>query len=147
MIQAGEDKLADMARQEQLLAQQFGSSGAKAEAELAQAREEVRQAKSRQAADVRLAELELQNAQYEEAQMRELLARQLIARDDYRKALVRVRETQERLDKARLPVDTGRVEVLHRALELVVKDYAVRREELQRNRRSSRRKSRPSELS
>ena len=130
-IQAGEDKLADLVRQEQLLAEQFAASTAKAEAELAQGREEVRQVKSRQAADVRLAELERQNAQHEEAQMRELLARQLIARDDHRKALARAREAQERLDKARLPVDAGRVEVLRRALELAVKDYAVRRQELQ----------------
>ena len=103
---------------------------AKAEAELAQAREEVRQATDRQAADVRLAELELQNAQHEEAQVRQLVERQLVARDDLRKATARVREAQERLDKARLPVDTGRVEVLRRALELAEQDYAVRRQEL-----------------
>jgi multidrug efflux pump subunit AcrA (membrane-fusion protein) len=107
------------------LAHQFASTKAKAEAELAQAREEIRQATERQAADVRLAALELQNTQYEEAR-----ARQLAPRDDLRKATARVRDAQERVEKARLPVDTGRVEVVRWALTLTEKDYAVRQQEL-----------------
>lgn len=129
-IQAGEEELAELGRLEQLLADQFASTRAKAEAELAQAREEVRQAKDRQATDVRLAELELQDAQYEEAQARRLVERQFIARDDLRKATARVHDAQERLARARLPVDPGRVEVLRRALALVERDHAVRRQEL-----------------
>src|SRR5207253_1756203 len=113
-----------------LLAHQFASTKAKAEAELAQAREEVRQATERQAADVRLAALELQNTQYEEAQAWQLVARQLAPRDDLRKATARVRDAQERVEKARLPVDTGKVEVVRRALTLTEKDYVVRRQEL-----------------
>jgi hemolysin D len=129
-IQAGEDELAALNRLEQLLTYQFESTRAKAEAELAQAREELRQTTDRQAADVRLADLELQNARHEEAQMHQLVERQFVARDDLRKATARVREAKERVDKARLPVDTGRVEVLRRALALAEKDYAVRRQEL-----------------
>ena len=129
-IRAGEEELAELGRMEQLLAHQFESTRAKAEAELAQTREEVRQATDRQAADVRLAELELQTAQHEEAQVRQLVARGLVARDEQRKATARVREAQEKWEKARLPVDTGRVEVLRRALDLAAKDYAVRRQEL-----------------
>jgi hemolysin D len=79
---------------------------------------------------VRLAELALQNAQHEEAQARQLVARELVARDDLRKASARVREATEKWERARLPVDTGRVEVLRRALELAARDYAVRRQEL-----------------
>ena len=45
-IQAGEEELAELGRLEQLLAHQFESTRAKAEAELAQTREEVRQAKT-----------------------------------------------------------------------------------------------------
>jgi multidrug resistance efflux pump len=129
-IQAGEDELAELGRMEQLLAHQFESTRAKAEAELAQTREEVRQTTDRQAADARLAELELQNAQHEEAQVRQLVARGLVARDEQRKATARVREAQEKVDKARLPVDTGRVEIVRRALDLAAKDYTVRRQEL-----------------
>jgi len=38
---------------------------------------------------------------------------------------------EEKLDKVRLPVDQGRLEVLRRALELAERDYAMRRQELQ----------------
>ena len=47
-----------------------------------------------------------------------------------RKALARVRDAQERFAKARLPIDTGRLEVLRRALALVESDHVVRRQEL-----------------
>jgi HlyD family secretion protein len=129
-LQAGEDELTQLDYLGTLLTHQFASTKAKAEAELAQAREEIRQATERQAADVRLAALELQNTQYEEAQARQLVARQLAPRDDLRKATVRVRDAQERVEKARLPVDTGKVEVVRRALTLTEKDYVVRRQEL-----------------
>jgi len=129
-LQAGEDELTQLDHLGTLLAHQFASTQAKAEAELAQAREEIRQATERQAADVRLAALELQNTQYEEAQARQLVARQLAPRDDLRKATARVRDAHERVEKARLPVDTGKVEVVRRALTLTEKDYAVRRQEL-----------------
>ena len=42
------------------------------------------------------------------------LERKVVARDELRKATARVRDAQERLAKGRLPIDTGRVEVLHR---------------------------------
>jgi multidrug resistance efflux pump len=129
-MQAGEEELAALGRLEQLLAYQFDSTKAKAAAELAQAREELRQAKDRQAADVRLAELELQNARQEEVQVRQLVERQFVARDDLRKAAARAHEARERLEKARLPVDPGRIDVLRQALTLAEKDYAVRRQEL-----------------
>jgi multidrug resistance efflux pump len=130
VILASEEELAELGRLEQLLAHQFASTQAKADAELAQAREEVRQAQDRQAADVRLAALERQNAEDEEAQVRQLVAREFVARDDLRKASARGREANEKLQKARLPVDTGRVQVLRRALELAARDYAVRQQEL-----------------
>jgi membrane fusion protein, hemolysin D len=133
-VQTGDRELAELNQLEMLLSHQFESGKAKAGAELTQAREEVRQAEDRQAADVRLAELELQKAQHEETQVRQLGDHQLVARDELRKAVARVRESQERLDKARLQVDTGRVEVLRRALELGASDYAMRRQELQTKR-------------
>lgn len=129
-IQAGEEEVAKLDHMERLLSLQFDSTQAKAEAELVQALEEIRQAKDRQAADARLAQLELQNTRYEEAQVRQLVERQFVASDDLRKATARVREAKEKLDKARLPVDTGRVEVMRRALDLAARDYAVRRQEL-----------------
>ena len=117
-LQAGEQELAKLDSLGTLLADQFASTKAKAEAELTQAREEIHQATDRQAADIRLAELALHNMQYEEAQVRQQVACGLIARDELRKATGRLREAQERFDTARLPVVLGKVEVLRRALTL-----------------------------
>jgi HlyD family secretion protein len=133
-LQAGEEELAKLDALGTLLADQFASTQAKAEAELTQAREGIRQATDRQAADVRLAGLALHNAQYEEAQVRQQVVRGLIARDELRKATGRLREAQERFDMARLPVALGKVEVLRRALTLAEKDYAVRRQDLETKR-------------
>jgi len=130
-LQAGEEELAQLHHLETLLVQQFVSTRAKGEAELAQVRDEIQQAKNQQAADVRLAELELKNAEYEEAQARKLAERGLVALDILRKATARVREAKAKLDKVRLPVDQGRIEVLRRALDLAERDYAMRRQELQ----------------
>ena len=130
-IQVGEDELAEMDRREQLLAHQFAAARAGAAAELAQVQEEVCQAKDRQVTDIRLAGLELQNAQQEAAHVRQLVARGIVPRDDLRKAMARVHEAQEKFDKARFLIDTGKVEVLRRALTQVTQDDAVRRQELQ----------------
>jgi multidrug resistance efflux pump len=46
------------------------------------------------------------------------------------RAVARLREAGEKLQKARLPADEGKVAVVRRALELAEKDFAVRREEL-----------------
>ena len=120
-----------MDRREQLLAHQFAAARAGAAAELAQVQEEVRQAKDRQVTDIRLAGLELQNAQQDAAHVRQLVAREIVPRDDLRKAMARVHEAQEKFDKARFLIDTGKVEVLRRALTQVTQDDAVRRQELQ----------------
>ena len=130
-LQAGEDELAELHHLETLLAQQFASTKAKSEEELMQAREEIHQAQDRQAADRRLAELEVKNAEYEEGQSRKLVERGLVALDTLRKATARLHEAKEKWDKARLPVEQGRLAVLRRALELAEREYAMRRQELQ----------------
>jgi HlyD family secretion protein len=130
-LQAGEDEVAELHHLETLLAQQFASTKAKSEAELMQARDEIQQAQDRQAADRRLAELEVKNAAYEEGQSRKLAERGLVALDTLRKATVRLHEAKEKWDKARLPVEQGRLAVLRRALELAEREYAMRRQELQ----------------
>jgi multidrug efflux pump subunit AcrA (membrane-fusion protein) len=129
-VRAGEEELANLARLERLTAAQFEAARARAEAELAQAREEVRQARARQGPDTRLAELELAAARDEEERLRRLAERRSAAEADVVKAAARSGEARERLARARLPVDEGRVEVLRRALALVETEFAVRREEL-----------------
>jgi HlyD family type I secretion membrane fusion protein len=129
-VRAGEEELAQLARLGELSAWQFEAARAKAEAELAQAREAAHQAKERQAADVRLARVELEIARDEEARLRRLVGQQAAAMAELVKAVARLREAKERLERTRLPVDEGEVEVLRRALAVTEKDHALRGAEL-----------------
>jgi multidrug efflux pump subunit AcrA (membrane-fusion protein) len=129
-LRAAETELVGLGHLEALTVRQLEATRAKALAELAQAREDVRRAKERQDAEVRLAQVELDAARDEEGQLRVLLGRQAAARADLIRASRKTREAQEKLAKARLPVDESRVPVAERALELVERDYALKREEL-----------------
>ena len=57
------------------------------------------------------------------------MQRRAVAAGGAAEAAAKTREAQEKLAKARLPVDEGGVQVAQRALELVERDYAVKREE------------------
>jgi multidrug efflux pump subunit AcrA (membrane-fusion protein) len=129
-IHSGEDELARLNDLDALLDHQSISARAKAQAELDQAREHVRQAQQRQDADVRLAELELTTAERDETALRKLLERNAAPPLDLRKAGTVTLEAREKLARARLPIDGTHVAVLERALELVGPDHAVRRAEL-----------------
>ncbi len=129
-LQATEEELARMILTEELIAKQFEAAKGKGEAELAQALEEVRQAKDRRATDIRLAELEVESAQDAEGRVRKLMEQGAAGSAELTRAIARLREAKEKLQKARLPVDEGKVTVLRKALELADKDFAVKREEL-----------------
>jgi HlyD family secretion protein len=129
-IYAMEEELANLHHLQELTGQQREGARAKAEAELAQAREEVRQAERRQAADVRLATVALESTQDEEARLRRLATARATPPADLVKAVARLREAREKLAKARLPVDEGRVQVARKSLELIEREYAVKQEEL-----------------
>jgi multidrug efflux pump subunit AcrA (membrane-fusion protein) len=129
-IQSGEEELARMSRLRELQAQQFAVARAKAEAELAQAEEGVSQADGRRGADVRLARVDLATAQDDLDRLRRMAENRAAAASDLVKAAAKVREAKEKLDKTRLPVELGRVNVCRQALALVEKDHAVKQEEL-----------------
>jgi HlyD family secretion protein len=129
-IQAGEEELAKIVSLEQLLSRQSEATRAKVGAELAQVRNEVKKAKDEQAVNVRLAQLELDGVQDEVSRMRHLLSQKAVAEADFIKARTRIQEAQEKLAKAKLPVEEGRVAVVRRALELAEKDSALKGEEL-----------------
>jgi multidrug resistance efflux pump len=133
-IRAGEDELAQLDCQKGLLARHYKVARAKAKAELAQAIEDVRQAKERQVADVRQAKLDLKGAEYEATQLRQLVPSRAAAPLELVRATVRVGEAKEKLAKFKLPVDDGKVKILRQALELVEKEYALRCNELEMKR-------------
>ena len=130
VIQAGEEELARGARLKESLAAQYEAARAKAGAELAQAAEEVTDAKDKQAADVGLCQVELEAARDALARVRVLARNGAAGEEDLVKATARHREATEKLARARLAVGGGRVEVLRRALVLAGHDHAVRCEEL-----------------
>jgi HlyD family secretion protein len=127
-IQASEEELARLARQEQLLAAQGEQTRAKARAELNQAREEMRQARERRESDLRLYEDELRLAADEEKRQQRLGANTSLV--ELLQAKQRRREAEEKLAKVRPPIDESRIEIARRALELAEKEGAVRHEEL-----------------
>ena len=137
-IRAGEEELVKLGRLEEALARQFEVTRAKAEAELAQARQDVRRAERERNSEIRLAELTLRTAEDEEAPLRRLMQRLAVAPSELRTAVAKTREAREKLARARLPIDEGRVQVALRALELVERDYVVRREEAELKRETKR---------
>jgi hemolysin D len=125
---AGEEELAQLKDQELLLESLRLAATSKAEAELAHAREKVRQAELRQVQDIRLAEVERDGAGDELARMKH--AGPGAAAAELVKATLKLGETEAKLQRARLPVERGEVRVADHALALVAKDYALRRNEL-----------------
>jgi multidrug resistance efflux pump len=137
-LRAAEEELAGLDQLAALMKSQYEAVRAKAEAELSQARDEVRREKEARESDLRLAQVEANAASDEEAALRKLVARRASSAADLIRAVVKSREASERLTKARLPVDEGKVEVLRRSLDLAARDDAVRREELTQRRNAKR---------
>jgi hemolysin D len=135
-IRDGEAELIELDQLLRLAQQQHTAARARAEAELTQAREEVRQAKDRQAVEVRLVRLEKESATDEVRRLRQLAGQQATTSQDLFQGQLKVREAEEKLTKALLPVSEGRGEVLARVLEQLDKDDAVKRKELDLKRRT-----------
>jgi adhesin transport system membrane fusion protein len=137
-LRVAEEELAQLDQLAGLTARQFEAARSKAEAELAQAREEIARAEAQRGPEIRVAELELEAAREEAEQLRALLVRGAEARAEVTKAKRKAQEAREKRDKARLPVDRGRVPVAERSLVLADREYAVRREELELKRAGKR---------
>jgi hemolysin D len=80
---------------------------------------------------VHLLEGELIDAENDERRTRKLYRDGAATLENLIKTVAHTREVRAKLEKARLPIDEGRVGVLRRGLELADKDYAVKLEELQ----------------
>jgi multidrug resistance efflux pump len=128
-IRATEEGVTELVHLNGLSDRQFEAAQAKAEAEVAQALEEVRQTKARRAADTRMAEVELEAARDGERRLVKLMEGRAAAAADLVKATSRLHEAKEKWEKARLAVAESRDEILRRALTLTEQDFAVTREE------------------
>ncbi len=130
-IQTGEEERERLKHFEQLLTRQFESAKAKAEAELAEAEEQLSLARQHQSAEIRLAELELVKAEDHEVRTRKLAARHAATQVQLIEAVTLARQAQEKLREARLPVDQGRLNVLRSAVDVVQRECEVKNEDLQ----------------
>ena len=147
LLRVAEEELAKLDQLAGLTTREFEAARAKAEAELAQAREDVRRAKAHQGVEVQLVQVELEAARDEGEQLRVLVGRRAAPRVDLMKAERKTQEAREKMAKARLPVDESRVPVAERALALVDQNYALKREELKLKLPASKEKSRRRGLS
>jgi multidrug resistance efflux pump len=129
-LQALEAELMGLGDQERLLSQRFAETKAKAEAELAHAREQARRGQDRQAMDANLARIELDRAMDEETRMRALVGNGLAPEIELAKATTRRHQNEQRLKQAQLPTDAGQLDSLRHAVALAEKDHALQREEL-----------------
>jgi multidrug resistance efflux pump len=130
-LQAMEEELANMSQLEALTGRQFEAARAKADAELAQALEDMTQAEERRAVDIRLAEVMLRSARDEEVRARRLASAAAAPQAELEKSVTLLREAEQKLVKARLPVAVGRLQVARQAREQLESDYAVKRKELE----------------
>jgi multidrug resistance efflux pump len=112
------------------LTEQFRGAKAKASAELAKADEAHEHAKLEQISRVRSARAELTLAEDRLARQRQLIAARVVTQSEFLESQNQVRQGQEKLKQAQLPLETAGVQVLQRALEQVDKDFAVRQAEL-----------------
>lgn len=130
-IQTAEEELDKLARLEELQARQYEASRLKAETEVAQGEEELRQSQQRHESDIRIARLQLDQARRDETRLQSLVQRKIATPAELEKATAQLGEATEKLAKAELPVDHRRVEVLRQAVAVGEQDYALKREELE----------------
>jgi hypothetical protein len=77
------------------MSRQLEAARAKAEAEVAQAQEEMEKARERRASDVRQAERDLEEAGREQRQLRWLVVNRAAAPNELYKATARMREAED----------------------------------------------------
>jgi multidrug resistance efflux pump len=129
VIRGGEEELEKTERLEGLQQRQAEAALAKLDAEIAQALEEVKNTKDRQDADRRIIEAELAEAVREEASFVKLAGVHAVSAAEVQKATAKRRDLEERLQKAKVPVEEGKVAVLRKARQLTEEDNSIRSQE------------------
>ncbi len=125
-----EDETDQLNRQQAKLAQELAEASKRAEAELLQAEETVKQKKIRQDSDVRALQWEEAKEREEMDQTARLHARGAASRVEAEAARLKYLETKEKLLQAKLPVDNQPVEIARRALRVLQDQYAGKQTDL-----------------
>lgn len=128
-VATAEAELVRLESLRQLAVAQDRAARAKAEAELNVAERDVRDAEERRRLEVLRAEVDFQSATEEMARTTKLSGNAVSA-SEAAASRNRLAEATEKIQKAKLPVDAGRVRVSKDALALAERDGAVRLEEI-----------------
>lgn len=113
-----------------LLSEQFDTAIGKAQAELVQAETEFTRNSLQRESEVRHAQAELDAARDHSQRCEKIAAARALPQSQVIEAQTRLRLADERLVQAQLPLSRDQVSIHRRALELVERDFAVRRAEL-----------------
>ena len=124
-IKASEAELASLQRTETLLAKRFAAATAKAQAERTQAAGEIRDAKKRRAAEIKQHTVALDAATVLLQRVENAYRQGAVTSSQRDEARNKVKEATALVEKASLPVDEGKLNVLREASTLLRKDYDV----------------------
>ena len=133
-LAAAEDELGMLADLERLLADELSAARLKAQAELERASAALVRAKDEQSSAVRAASAGALAARDSVERLRQLRPSGAVTQEQLVAAVAALGEAEEKLVTARLPVDEGAVAVARKSLELVDREFAVRRAEAETRR-------------
>lgn len=128
-LAAAEEELGMLAGLEQLLVEQLTAATEKATAELKQAEAALVRATDQRSSTIRSAKAGVHAARDLVQRKLRLRASGAVTEEDFVKTETALREAEEKLVAAELPVDEGSVQVAQQSLELVERDFDVRRAE------------------
>ena len=128
-LAAAEEELGMLAGVERLLGEQLSAAKEKATAELHQAEAALLRAEDQRSSTIRSAKAGVQAARDLVERKQRLRASGAVTAEEFVKAEMARREAEEKLVAAELPVDQGSVQVARQALQLIERDFAVRRAE------------------
>jgi HlyD family secretion protein len=132
-IEAAEEELVELDRVDALLLEQLASAKAKAAAELKSAQDKLRRAKDQQRSQVREAESAFAAAKDELRRYRAVFRQGAVTEERLVETAAKVRQAEEKLKQVELPLEEGHIQVLRQEQQLIERDFAVRRAEVDAN--------------
>jgi len=129
-LSANAEELRRIDELERLLDSEFTTARQKAEAELAQAVEEIRVAAERRRAEIQIATAEVAARTRDVETQEPLAAQRVVTLSELQESKDKLQRALADLDKAQLPVNLGPQQVLAQALALAERQYEVKLQEL-----------------
>jgi HlyD family secretion protein len=133
-LAAAQEELQKLASLETLLVEQLSAAKEKAVAELTQAEAALVRAQDHRSSTIRSAQAGAHAARDVVKRLQRVRANSVVTEGEMVKAEMALREAEEKIVTAELPVDQGPVRVARKAVDLIERDFAVRRAEVEARR-------------